>query len=226
MPSANKILPADEILNAGDIFTFGKYEQDNDMKNGAEPIEWQVLAVENGQALVISRYALDAKPYNETYRYVTWRDSTLRAWLNAVFYNNAFNSAEKKGIEEVKNYNPLNPSSGARGGPATKDKIFLLSIDEANRYFSDDNARQCEATAFAKENGAYIDGNGDSWWWLRSPGSNGHNAAIVLWVGYISHPGHGIVNPYNSVRPAFWLDLSDLSSSDFQPASESAEFPN
>ena len=32
--------------SAGDIITFGSYEQDNDTSNGAEPIEWRVLDVQ------------------------------------------------------------------------------------------------------------------------------------------------------------------------------------
>ena len=43
-------------LKVGDSFTFGSYEQDNDLNNGTEPIEWQVLAIENNRALLISRY--------------------------------------------------------------------------------------------------------------------------------------------------------------------------
>lgn len=39
---------------------FGHYEQDNDLTNGAEAIEWRVLKVENGEALLISQYALDS----------------------------------------------------------------------------------------------------------------------------------------------------------------------
>ena len=31
---------------------FGHYEQDNDLTNGAEAIEWRVLKVENGEALL------------------------------------------------------------------------------------------------------------------------------------------------------------------------------
>ena len=44
---------------AGDIVTFGKYEQDNNIDNGKEPIEWFVLTVENGKALVMSKKVLD-----------------------------------------------------------------------------------------------------------------------------------------------------------------------
>ena len=194
-------------LKAGDLFSFGSYEQDNDVENGAEPIEWQVLAVEDGRALVISRYALDAKPYNESFINVTWSRSTLRSWLNGEFYNNAFDNAEKTNIAEVTNSNPSNVCSRARGGFSTKDRIFLLNFDEANKYFPSDEVRQCEATPYAKAHGAYIGENENSWWWLRSPGRTGSAAAIVLYGGYVSNLGYAVNDPYNVVRPAFWLSL-------------------
>ncbi len=196
-----------EILKVGDILTFGSYEQDNDPNNGAEPVEWQVLSVENGRALVISRYALDAKPYNDTYINVTWRSSTLRKWLNTEFYNSAFSAEEKSRIPEMKIDNPNSRIAHTWGGPSTKDRIFLLSFDEAAGYFADDEAQRCEATAYAKANGAYVAENGSSWWWLRSPGSSNHAAAVVLYIGYATGVGHVVTAPTDTVRPALWLDF-------------------
>ena len=37
------ITPSDSKYKPGDIVLLGSYEQDNDLSNGAEPIEWQVL---------------------------------------------------------------------------------------------------------------------------------------------------------------------------------------
>ena len=206
-PAGNRIGTDAVPLKAGDTVILGSYEQDNDPGNGAEPIEWQVLAVENGRALLISRFGLDAKVYNNTYINVTWLRSTLRTWLNGEFYDTAFSPSEKARIAEVKVSNQSNQFSRARGGFPTRDRIFLLSFDEANAYFSDDDARQCEATEYAKANGAYVDENGKSWWWLRTPGSKNSSAAIVLSVGYVSNVGHVVLDPSDLVRPVFWLNL-------------------
>ena len=203
--SSAPVLPAAADLKAGDIFTFGRYEQDNDPDNGAEPIEWQVLTVEDGRALLISRYALDARPYNKAYINITWRRSTLRKWLNGDFFSSAFSSAEKNSIAEVKISNPDNVYSRAWGGSPTKDRIFLLNIYEMNTYFSNDAERQCEATAYAKAKGAYIDDDGNSWWWLRSPGRDGQTAAVALSIGYYTGVGYPVTNTSTTVRPAFWL---------------------
>ena len=50
----------------GSIVTFGRYEQDNDPENGQEPIEWFVVDLDkaNRRVLLLSRYVLDAYPYN------------------------------------------------------------------------------------------------------------------------------------------------------------------
>ena len=87
-------------LKTGDIFTFGSYEQDNDTSNGKEPIEWIVLSKNDKEMLVLSRYALDHKPYNEEFvDKITWEECTLRKWINDDFYNAAFNKTEKNLIE-------------------------------------------------------------------------------------------------------------------------------
>lgn len=185
----------------GDFVTFGRYEQDNDDSNGKENIEWLVLAKENDRLLLISRYALDRRPYNDTLKYITWEDCTLRHWLNDTFINTAFSDSEKAKILTVKvnadknlNYISINP------GNATQDKIFLLSISEALHYFKSDSDRQCERTAVESSR---------IWWWLRSPGNVGNDAACVSSSGKISYTGAYVSYDYGcAVRPALWLNIS------------------
>ncbi|MBR2038590.1 MAG: hypothetical protein IKA09_12835 [Lachnospiraceae bacterium] len=86
-------------IQIDDIITFGNYEQDGFRKNGAEPIEWIVLDVQEDKALLLSCYALDSQPYNKAYTPVTWEECTLRNWLNSTFLNAAFTEDEKKKIE-------------------------------------------------------------------------------------------------------------------------------
>ena len=85
-------------LEPGAGITFGHYEQDNDLANGAEPIEWVVLEVSGNKALLISHYGLDAKPYNTDYIDTTWETCSLRAWLNSDFLNTAFTAEEQTAI--------------------------------------------------------------------------------------------------------------------------------
>ncbi len=197
-------------IGKGKIITFGHYEQDNNTDNGSEEIEWQILAEEDGRALVISRYGLDAKPYSEDLRDVTWETSTLRKWLNGEFFDSAFSPEEKERIPEATNRNPDNPTSGTAGGNDTSDRIFLLSIDEAKQYFRTDGARQSRVTAYAKAKGANVSNYyRNSYWWLRSPGGISQSAAVVNIFGEVNTDGFGVNNTDYVVRPAFWLDLSE-----------------
>ncbi len=215
-------------LQTGDIIAFGSLEQDNDLSNGDEPIEWQVLTVDNGRALLISRYILDSKLYNEDRTDVTWETGTLRRWLNRDFYNSAFTGEEKNRIQESVILNPDNASFGTAGGNTTTDRIFLLSIDEVKQYFPDDESRKCLATARARDNGAWTDSvYRTSWWWLRSPGITGDASSIVETYGALYESGIFVDNAGGGVRPAFWLDLSDdpEKSNTSQPASSDLHIP-
>ncbi|MDY3937391.1 MAG: DUF6273 domain-containing protein, partial [Oscillospiraceae bacterium] len=205
----------DEInsLQIGDIYIFGTYEQDNDVSNGKEEIEWQVLAKEDYRVLLISKYALDCVQYNSEWEYVTWETCTLRKWLNETFINSAFNSDEQALIPETNVSADKNPKYSTNPGNATKDKIFLLSISEVNKYFLSDDERMCAATDYAKAQGAYISddntvgGKGACWWWLRSPGHSQHHAADVYSAGSVYRYGDLVNYGRGSVRPALWITL-------------------
>jgi len=137
---------SDYVYVPGDTVVLGSYEQDNDLSNGAEPIEWQVIGTRDGHTLLLSKYALDCKRYGERYMDTTWDNRMFRAWLNNDFYNIAFSDSDKKRIVTAHNenpdsyelYKPWNDDSyvyGAEGGNTTDDKVFLLSWTEARDYF-------------------------------------------------------------------------------------------
>lgn len=197
----------------GDIVRLGAYEQDNNSSNGKEEIEWEVLAKEGDKALVISKYALDCQPYNTTFTSVTWETCSLRKWLNETFLSNAFSTAEQNKIQSTTVTADKNPLSSVSPGNNTIDKVFLLSIQEANKYFSSDNARMCAPTEYAKARGAetidYYSENGKSacWWWLRSPGDDSISAAYVYDSGHIDDIGSIVSDGTYGVRPAMWISL-------------------
>ena len=192
--------------SVGDYVKFGSYEQDNDTTNGKEDIEWLVLAKENGKALLISRYGLDCQPYNTEYTSVTWETCTLRTWLNDTFLNDAFSADEQSKIPYSTVTADGNPKFDTDPGNDTTDKIFLLSITEAERYFSSDEARKCQPTKYAKGQGVWTNDNGCCWWWLRSPGNYSYSAAIVLHGGSDSSNGNFV--HVVAVRPALWINLN------------------
>ena len=215
--SAEKLKSAKQALiktaKVGDIVYFGTYEQDNDTTNGKEDIEWLVLAKENNRVLVISDKALDCQPYNSSDTRVTWETRSLRTWLNTDFVNDAFSDGEKAMIPTVTVSADKNPQYDTDPGNATKDKVFLLSIVEAEKYFTSDEARKCVPTEYAISNGAYTSdsytkgGKATCWWWLRSPGYFQSDAALVDNDGSVDRLGYNVYNDYTSVRPAMWITI-------------------
>ena len=195
----------------GDIIKFGEYEQDNDVSNGKEEIEWLVLAKEDSKILVISQYALDCQQYNTSVAYVTWKSCSLRKWINGSFLNSAFNLGEQRLIRKSTVTADMNPSYSTSPGANTYDKAFLLSVTEVYKYFGSDSTRQCSATAYAKAKGAYTaTSNYHCWWWLRSPGNTSSVATYVNYLGSVNYNGFNVNYDYIAVRPAMWIDLGDL----------------
>lgn len=195
---------------AGDIIVFGSYEQDNDEENGEEGIQWLVLDTEGENALLISRYGLDAQPYGDSGEAVTWENSALRRWLQGTFCQSAFSEAEREAIVPVTNANPDNARYGTEGGNDTVDTVFALSIEEAEAYFPDrDDNLWAEATPYAAEQGAYVADNGFSPWWLRSPGDHNEGGFCAAYVDYppvgVSIGGYAAERDSRAVRPALWV---------------------
>lgn len=212
---ASRIADKHKFEIIGNIVAFGTYEQDNNISNGAEPIEWIVLDVQDRKTLIISRYVLDIHDYNTTNKDITWENCTLRSWLNKDFLTRAFSSE----IDAIMTTNVNNSNSqgyigrGTNGGNNTQDKIFLLSHAEAQRYFAYDADRKCSPTRYALNQMALYyntkpDTNSVSTisvdWWLRSPGYAQNFAAFVKADGSCYS---GFVLNTDYVRPALWIDL-------------------
>ena len=208
----------------GTYVTLGSYEQDGVAENGTEAIEWLVLDVCDGKALLLSRYALDAKPYHKTASAVTWEDAFLRKWLNGTFYKGAFTGKEKGAVLMTCNTNADNAKYGTEGGNDTKDRVFLLSAEEMNLYFPADTLDEAErryvnpsrattATAYAKAAGVYCSDSINQWYdencyyWLRSPGYGENYKADVYYNGYVDTNGYVVHGEEHGVRPAIWVNL-------------------
>ena len=186
---------------------FGRYPQAS--KNENALIEWLVLKNDGSKALLISKYALDCQQYNTSDRNVTWETCTLRKWLNGAFFNNAFSVDEQKQILST----TVTPDYSTDPGNNTKDRVFLLSIAEAEKYFGSDSTRQCQGTVYCYAQGAYKARNGNCWWWLRSlssPHSFNFDNCYAFYVfshGKVSREGSSADYDRIAVRPALWIDL-------------------
>ena len=195
-------------LEKGDVLIFGSYEQDNELSNGSENIEWLVLERQENRLLLITEWGIDCRQYDEDYAAVTWDSCSLRSWLNEEFLNAAFSEEEQLMIEQTAVPAEKNPDYGTSPGSSTVDRIFLLSIQEAEKYFASDEERLCCPTAYASANGAKKNAETNCcWWWLRSPGFSEENAAIVDRSGAVTTMGDLVISAVSAVRPAMWINI-------------------
>lgn len=195
-----------------------------------DPIEWDVLEVKNGDALLFANLILDSQEWypstndlefehnNGTGYANNYELSSIRKFLNETFCNTAFNSLEKKIMNEIKVDNSLE-STGDDTNPYvcenTKDNIFLLSASEVDSTYDSTNAsRQAKGSDYAKAQGLYVSNNsatlGYSFWWLRSPFNGGTNYGTAVYG--VDHGGlvYDVNDAYHSatgVRPAMWINL-------------------
>ena len=210
-------------LKAGDVITFGSFEQDNNTSNGAEDIEWIVASVEDGRVLLLSKYVLYSMPFNSAGD-VAWEESDARNWLNGEFYEAAFDESERASIYEVE---LQTREPGYSRDITTKDKVFLLALADIGKYFdgmeywdetynvgTDCYELMTPATAYAEAHGAFnvtlnnksakktitehpeLKGVVTCEWWLRETGAFCSIMGATL-GNYYWQPGDILMNLYH-----------------------------
>ncbi len=205
------------VAEEGSFITFGQFEQDNNVDNGKEPIEWRVLkkGTRGGKLslLVISRYVLDYRQYNSSSysaEDTDWASCSLRTWLNGSFFVSAFSEEEKMCIPMMLVSADKHPaySSGWKADPgiSTQDRVFLLSALECQEVFSSEDWLYSRSTRYAKSKGA-TDSYNTVAWWTRSPGKNTATASVLGrdYDGFVFESVAAIKQA--GVRPAMWIEV-------------------
>lgn len=200
-------------IKAGDELEFGRfYDLNSDDEIERVPIKWMVLDRLNEYALLITKDIIKTMPYNYLWSPTNWRDSNIRLWLNYDFYDIAFNDIEKMRIRKVITENVGNHVQNVISEFQTNDYVFLLSIEEAKKYFKYSKDYRAVGTEYAKKEGLWISkyetSVGYSVWWLRSPGRSMSSAAIVYAAGGIGYSGDGVATRGNGLRPCIWVECS------------------
>lgn len=200
-------LPQKLELQIGQIYDFGIYEQDND-PDTEEKIQWQVLDVQDGKALLISRYALDVQLFHTDWDATSWENCTLRVWLNGEFWNKAFTPEEQARVLTATVTADSNSEYNSDPGNTTEDKVFLLSLQEVLTFMPEADSRKCQVTEYAKSRDIWLSEAGYCDWWLRTPGQNESYTTVVWSSGGIDTEGCYVVYGDKGVRPVLWLDLN------------------
>ena len=99
---------------------FAKYEQDGNIENGKEDIEWLIVTKNAKEALLLSKDILDCKPFNIKEINGKFESSYLFNWLNNYFYQEAFRDIDKNKT-------------------IIKNNISLLKYDDIVKYFGIEN---------------------------------------------------------------------------------------
>ena len=102
----------------GEIIAFGNYK-------------WRVLDVSDDKTLLLSEKVIEEKWKPCGY---WWKNNDMRKYLNGEFLLN-FTEEQREKIIETQINNPKNLWYGTDNGDDTYDKVFLLSLDEVDRYF-------------------------------------------------------------------------------------------
>lgn len=195
----------DKSFEVGSFVKFGNYPQNINEKPA--PIDWLVLDNDGKIALLISEKGLECIYYHRLIKPITWKDCSLREWLNHDFAHMAFNDDELGRIAESVICTEDNADFGTKGCGKTNDKIFCLSIDEAKKYFASDDARKCQPADCAVSHFAFRSSDGYCSFWLRSPGDHANSAACVLSNGSVDSKGRFVDIKGCSVRPALRIIL-------------------
>ncbi len=221
-----------EELTTWDCIYFGDYWQDDtngdgvaDQNDEKTPIKWRVLSVEGNEAFLLSDRCLDSQPYNTERTSVSWAKSSIRSWLNNIFYNNAFSEKEGGAICDKEIKNDGNTEKYTVNGDATVDKIYLLSALEiaSTEYGFIDSLKNMTGTRIAYNTsyaaateGAWNEGDDNcATWYLRTPVSY---FGLIPSAVTVSYGGQGAVvdgmhsvEVVSSIRPALHVNLSDTS---------------
>ncbi len=190
-----------------------------------DPLIWRVLDPNTGY--VLCENVIDSQPFQN----VVWKkpngggsdyyqgvDSTIyadqyptssiRSWLNHVFYETAFSADQKGNILLTEFNNDAEYGYQNWNGAPTTDKISLLSLadvrNEAYGFVNDDTGdfskdphKMTQGTDYAKCQGLSVDAyhDGISGWWLRTAGGGSIHACYIY--------------TYTSVAYYRWVDFTN-----------------
>lgn len=184
--------------SVGDYVIFGKYEQDANISNGKEAVEWLVASKDDTKIFLLSKYALECMPYHTSHEKVVWKNCSLRQWLNNDFMDAAFSAEEKSIIQTTLHITSEN-------NELTEDHVFLPTPYFTKKYAGNEGVIQCKPTAYAAARGAC-----DSWWLLDDPINlnllKDSFAKIAIDEVGVSGSYHLALNK-NGVRPAMYISI-------------------
>ena len=185
VPTAFDDAQLQALSTPGASVAFGRWQYNEGGE--AEPMEWIVLAVEADRSLLVAQKAIGARRFDDATNHPTfmsWSISSVRKWLQTECFDAMFTRPERAVIATVRH-------------DARSEKIFLLSVEEAESLFESGAVRQYLILKDGKDTAKA--------WWLRSQGTKDSDClAVVNFDGEVFAAGH-YFEMENLIRPAIWV---------------------
>ena len=181
-----------EDIEIGDVINFGFSVIDDKRGTDTQEMNWLVLDIVDGKALIITNTYFDLG--TNTFNGLSWKESEGRTYLNNDFLEKYFLDEQKDliSLTDV----PVDEKFDEYEYEYTTDRVFLLSVDEINHYFPNEEDR-----VFKNQNDQNVA------WLLRS--RNAYDDDIIGIdedgvMDYYYRPNNGMF------RPAMWIDISNI----------------
>ena len=185
-----------------------------------EPIQRRYITDDGNTAFLTSEYLLDSRRYDDNSN--NYKNSEIRNWLNNDFLDKAFNDDSLITTTAVDNSVASTlESSNQYICETTYDKIFLLSKAELTKAdngfstnpFSEDEAKRCQTTEYARAKGARYNMNYNypynGYYWTRSPYRSYSN--YVCEVKYNGRFGEfSVYDTEFSIRPSLSIKIAQF----------------
>ena len=213
-------ISADKI-RIGDIIIFGHYPQEVSGDDNTE-IRWIVYKLSGTKAFLLSEKILSMRYFNDKGRPTTWKNCSLRKWLNSDFMKIAFTKDEQKQLIKIKHEN-------------SQDLVYLLTYKEVLEIFGEqythytakgnrlymNNQIDAERTEYAiieirldhlseEERRNYkVDEktNRKYSWWTCTKSSSKKEEIILIYGRQTSDYETRYPDQYGGVRPIIQIDL-------------------
>ena len=218
------------VVEAGEELIFGKYEQDGNVANGAEDLEWYVLYKEGNQALLVSKYVLALEPFNspdkakpsdqvseqkpaETTEETpaettepTKEAPEVLTYANSTlraFVNEEFYNAAFTDEEKalLETISISEKDLAGKELAVSENKVFLLDTGTVEEYLTKKSMKVAYLTDAARVSSRYT----KSAWWTSSVNRSGNTkVCTVATSGTIALTN---ATGYCGVRPAIWVNF-------------------
>ena len=203
----------DTDIDEMDTISFGRYEQDGNVGNGPDDIDWILLDRKDGKVMLMSRIIIENYIFNANGVDNIWENSDIRNFMNADCYNAWFNDSEKGKIVKTN----VATKNSQDSDIYTDDNLYLLNEEECRRFFGKEDSNQynkriaTHITDYLKATRTNITvSNKNTWYkgnssfWLRDAGKNKMFAKYVGLFGRLNQEGDA-VNKNDGIRPVMWV---------------------